>query len=96
MDEQENNDVRLFAERMERQLELNEWKDGWTEVETSFLIEQFRNKIHTVNQMFDMSIIASLDKYNSSVEMIQALQRFLADTANYAMMISGNIGRTLK
>jgi len=96
MNEKENNDVRIFMESMERQLEFNEFKDGWITCDITYLVEQFRKKIHVVNHLFDISIIESLNEYENSKTMIECLQRFLADTANYAMMISSNMGRTLK
>ena len=96
MNEQQEADVRVFIDNMRIRLENNEWKDGWEECETSFLLEQFRNKVHSINQICDASIIQSLDKYPDIKTATIALQKILADAANYAMMISGNIGRSLK
>ena len=96
MNEQQKADVRVFMDNMRIQLENNEWKDGWEECETSFLLEQFRNKVHTINQICDASIIQSLDKYPDLKTTIEFLQKTLADLANYAMMISGNVGRSIK
>lgn len=96
MNEKENNDVRIFMESMERQLELNEFKDGWIGCDVSYLLEQFRKKICTVNHLCDISIIKLLNEYDNSKLAIQTLQLFLADLANYAMMISSNMGRTVK
>ena len=96
MNVNEINDIRVFADNMRIRLENNDFKVGWEGCETSYLIKQFRKKVHTVNEICDMSILESLSTYESSKEMIQTLQKFLADVANYAMMISGNIGRSVK
>ena len=96
MNEQENNDIRVFADNMKIQLENNEWKDGWEECETSFLVEQLRNKMHTVNCLCDITIVKALDKYPDLKTTIEFLQKTLADLSNYAMMVSSNMGRTLK
>ena len=96
MNEQEKTDVRIFMESMERELLMNEFKDGWIGCETSYLVEQFRKKTHTIKHICDISFIQLLNEYENSETIVQFLQQQLADLANYAMMISGNMGRTLK
>lgn len=96
MDEEETKDLENFIRGMEDALAENDFKNGWIECDTTYLIEQWRNKVFKANHIFDTSFIKLVNEYQGADAISKGLYHTLADLANYSMMIANNIKRSLR
>lgn len=87
-------EVQRFAEAMERQLQANDHKGGWSDEELPWLFERLKQETDELLAVVKSADIVlrhgNLDDYRRFD--FSELHREAADVANFAMMIANNAG----
>ena len=85
------NEVKEFAEEMERVLKENDFKGGWSECEIHVLYDYLKREMVCLKRCNELTIIESLDNYGTHKNRMVGLKRKLINVANYCMMVHGKI-----
>jgi len=82
-------EVKKFAEEMEKVLHENDYKGGWSECECaiSYLHCLLNEKIEKFKSLMEAKLVNQIDSHPCIQNYIEDIQKQIIDIANYCMMI---------
>ena len=80
-------EVKKFAEEMEKVLVKNDFKGGWSECNIKTLYRCFETETKELKELIEVKLIDQIDEYNSVQNYIEEIQDKIIDMVNYCMMI---------
>jgi NTP pyrophosphatase (non-canonical NTP hydrolase) len=78
------NEVRYFAELMEKALRNNDYKGGWQKCTRHFLLRKLREEVQELEK--------TVGRRKNDLMCPDAIAKEAADVANIAMMLANNFG----
>ena len=80
-------EVKKFAEEMEKVLHENDNKGGWKDCNITYLYNSLNTEIEGLKYLIESKLIDKIDQFNSVQNYAKNIQKELIDIANYCMMI---------